>query len=65
MKIHIVDANTITDVIETRHPLGLFLCREDRYWVAVDNSDGDAWTEDFRWKFRAIQWLRGKFEVSQ
>ncbi len=54
MEIQIVDTNTITNVIETRQPLRLFLCREGRYWVAVDNSDGDAWTEDFRWKFRAV-----------
>jgi len=28
MEIQIVDADTITNVIETRQPLGLFLCRE-------------------------------------
>ncbi len=65
MKIGIVDAGTIAEVIETRQPLGLFLCRGDRRWVAVDNSTGDAWTEDFRWRFRAIQWLKGKFEMSR
>ena len=27
-------------------------------WVAVDNRDGDAWTEDFRWKHHAVRWLR-------
>jgi len=40
MKVRIVDADTITNVIETRQPLGLFLCREGRRWVAVDNSRG-------------------------
>ncbi len=65
MKIQIVDAGTITEVIETRQPLGLFLCRDSQRWVAVDNSTGDAWTEEFRWKFRAVQWLKGKFEMSR
>ncbi len=65
MKIQIADADTLTEVIETRQPPGLFLCREGRRWVAVDNSTGDAWTEDFRWKFRAVQWLKGKFEMSR
>jgi len=65
MEIQNVDSKTIAEVIETRQPLGLFLCREGQIWVAVDNSEGDAWTEDFRCKFRAVQWLKGMFEVSQ
>jgi len=63
MKIQIMDADAITEVIETRQPPGLFLCREGRRWVAVDNSTGDAWTDDFRSKCQAIRWLQGKFEV--
>jgi len=47
MQIQVVDTDTVTNVIESRQPLGLFLCCDDRCWVAVDNSDGDAWTEEF------------------
>ena len=61
--IHRVSPKKLTDVIDRRAPLGLFLTREGRIWVAVDNSTGDAWTEEFRWKRQAVRWLRGKFEV--
>ena len=44
-------------------PRGLFLAREGRRWVAVDNTTGDAWTEDFSRKRQAVRWLRGKFEI--
>ena len=62
-KIHQVSSKKLTNVIDRRTPRGLFLTKEGRTWVAVDNSTGDAWTEDFRWKWQAIRWLRGKFEV--
>lgn len=55
----------LTAVIECRTPLGLFLTKEDRIWVAVDNSTGDAWTEEFARKRQAIRWLRGEFEVGE
>ena len=63
-KIHRVSPKELTDVIERRAPLGLFLTKGGRRWVAVDNSTGDAWTEEFSRKRQAIRWLRGKFEVN-
>ena len=39
--------------------LGLFLAEEDGKHVAVDNSDGCAWTEEFWTKGWAIRWLVG------
>ena len=62
-KIQRVSPTELMDVIDHRTPLGLFLTREGRKWVAVDNSTGDAWTEEFRWKHQAVCWLRGEFEV--
>lgn len=62
-KIHRVNPRELEDVIDRRTPLGLFLTKEGRKWVAVDNTTGDAWTEEFRWKRQAVRWLRGKFEV--
>jgi len=50
-------------VISQRKPLGLFLSRENRMWIAVDNSTRDAWTEEFQSKRQAVRWLRGEFEV--
>lgn len=58
-----VSLKKLADVIERRTPLGLFLTNEGRIWVAVDNSTGDAWTEEFSRKRQAIRWLRGEFEV--
>ena len=52
-------------VIEARRPLGLFLARATAKsrpgarWVAVDNSTGDAWTEDFPSESGARAWLVG------
>ena len=64
-KIHRVSSKRLTDVIERRTPLGLFLTKEHRTWVAVDNTTGDAWTEEFSRKRQAVRWLRGKFEVGE
>lgn len=62
-RIQRVSPKKLMDVIDHRTPLGLFLTKEGRTWVAVDNSTGDAWTEEFTRKRQAIRWLRGEFEV--
>jgi len=63
VKIRRVSPEFIRRVIEDRTPCGHFLTKEGCKWVAVDNSTGDAWTEEFTRKRQAIRWLRGKFEV--
>ena len=62
-RIHRVSPEKVLDMIDFRTPLGLFLTKEGRKWVAVDNTTGDAWTEEFSRKRQAVRWLRGKFEV--
>lgn len=57
-RIQRVSPERVDDIIEHRVPLGLFLTKEGGRWVAVDNRDGDAWTEDFRRKRHAVRWLR-------
>lgn len=64
-EIRVVSSAALRDVIQTSLPLGLFLTKEAHCWVAVDNSDGNAWTEEFRSKRKAMCWLRREFEVSQ
>lgn len=64
-EIREVSSAALRDVILTRLPHGLFLTREARCWVAVDNADGNAWTEKFCSKRKAKRWLRREFEVSQ
>ena len=63
LKIQRVSSAFLRWVIEHRTPYGLFLTKEGRKWVAVDNTTGDAWTEEFSRKRQAVRWLRGKFEV--
>ncbi len=62
LKIKQVSSERLQDVILQYAPCGRFLARNGRKWIAVDNSTGDAWAEEFRWKRQAIRWLRGEFE---
>jgi|GEM_PF-5519945 len=41
-KIHRVKPKYLQNVIEFGTPLGLFLAKDGRIWVAADNSTGDA-----------------------
>ena len=60
-----VSESYLAAVIEARRPLGLFLARATAEsqpgarWVAVDNSTGDAWTEEFLSEPSARGWLAG------
>ena len=44
---------------EVYTPLGLFYLEEDGKFVGIDNSDGNAWTEEFRDKDSCLRWLNG------
>ena len=57
VEVQRISVKRLGDVIVRRVPLGLFLTREGRRWVAVDNSTGDAWTEEFYRKRAALCWL--------
>ncbi len=63
VKIKRVRSEFLGEVIENRTPCGHFLTKDGRKWVAVDNSTGDAWTEEFSRKRQAVRWLRGEYEV--
>ena len=53
-----VSVEELHTVILDFHPHGLYLSREGNAWVAVDNSDGHAWTEEFVSRRKAVRWLR-------
>ena len=55
--IELVSVERLHEVIDTCAPKGLFLAREGKAWVAVDNSTGCAWTEEFRSGRKAVRWL--------
>ena len=55
-------------VIENRTPYGKFyLIEKDAdyqiTYVAIDNTTGDAWTEEFDDKEKMLAWLRGDIEL--
>lgn len=59
-----VSMEKINEIIRNMKPLGLFLAREPRgtrkrMFIAVDNSTGEAWTEEFEKFSEARKWLRG------
>ena len=44
-------------VIDTREPLGLFYLLDDAVYIGIDNSTGDAWTEEFPNLHQCKKWL--------
>jgi len=53
-----VTQEAMDQIIRTRQPRGLFYRKEGRrHYVGVDNSTGDAWTEDFRSLRQCKRWL--------
>lgn len=63
--IQIIDNETSHKIIETRKPEGLFLTIENRRMVAIDNTSGNAWTEDFRNEKVALRWLKGEIDTEE
>jgi len=45
------------NIIETRKPLGKFYTKEDGKYIGIDNSTGDAWTEEFDSYHQMFRWL--------
>lgn len=41
-------------------PLGLFYLKEGDKFVGIDNSDGNAWTEEFPDEAGCLRWLAGE-----
>lgn len=42
-------------------PIGKYIYHDEEagIWTAIDNSDGEAWTEDFGCLNVAVRWLHG------
>lgn len=51
------------EIIDTRKPLGAFWLKDGDSFVAIDNTTGDAWTEDFTEYESCIKFLKS-FGVS-
>lgn len=48
---------TAIRIIETRKPLGLFVEDTGVEIIGIDNSDGNAWTEEFPDRLECLSWL--------
>lgn len=44
-------------IIDTRQPRGLFYLLDNSVYVGIDNSTGDAWTEEFPNPRQCKEWL--------
>lgn len=56
--ISYIDEERASSIIDTRKPIGKYLYEdEDGIFVAIDNTTGDAWTEEFSTLLEAEQWL--------
>lgn len=58
MTIDIITHPEAVRIIATSSPLGLYILKDGEQWVAIDNSTGDAWTEEFKSKQEAIDYLK-------
>lgn len=55
-----IDKKNAAIIIEHRHPYGLFFLKDGGVYVGIDNSDGNAWTEEFSKKCKCLEWLTGE-----
>ncbi|URZ15450.1 hypothetical protein [Clostridium felsineum] len=63
-----ISTKTAIKIIRERKPIGKFLeFRKDGGFTAVDNSSGDAWTEDFETIEEAFRYLQGEdlYDIQQ
>lgn len=58
MDIKEVSSEVAKNIIQNRTPLGLFYTVENGVFVAIDNSDGNAWTEEFKALSLCEAWLK-------
>lgn len=65
MKTTQVTLAELAAIIETREPRGLFFAHDIQWskYVAVDNRNGEAWTEEFPTEHKAIKWLENEENV--
>lgn len=52
-------------IIEHRGPRGLFVLETGVEYIGIDNSTGDAWTEEFPDLTECMMWLVGEKEAAQ
>lgn len=56
-RIYGVNHDIAKIIIVERKPLGKFYTNKDEVWIGIDNSKGDAWTEEFKLFSQCKKWL--------
>lgn len=55
--IRLISRERMHTIIDRYAPIGRYMTREGRKWVACDNTTGDAWVEEFDTMKQAVKWL--------
>ena len=63
--IRIIDIERAHRIIEARKPTGKFMTINNSMIVAIDNTSGDAWTEDFNNFLVAYKWITGEIDTEE
>lgn len=64
-EIKIITKEEATAIIETYEPKGLFYIIENGAYIGIDNSTGDAWTEEFKTEKECISWLNNEEVIDE
>jgi len=66
MEIKSISKDDAAKIIETREPKGLFFIqektKEKKKYTGIDNSDGNAWVEEFKTLKECLAWLIGDYD---
>jgi len=57
--IKIIKPEQADSIIETRKPYGRFIVLENGWFVGIDNTTGEAWTENFKDLKNCLAFLNG------
>jgi len=57
VEVELVSDDAAISIIQTHLPFGLFICPDGDGFTAIDNSDGNAWTEWFQTRDIALAWV--------
>lgn len=60
-----VTIKELVSIIDTRQPRGLFYYNPDKLYLGCDNTNGDAWVEEFNNKEDCIAWLKGGGKLNE
>lgn len=55
-----ITVEELIEVINTREPLGKFWTKENGAYVGIDNTEGEAYVEEFNTLEECFKWLNGK-----